>query len=111
MRRFTIVLCGFLLATASLGAHADIIKIPVGEQSTATSSTEMLPVRGMSQARVLTNYGEPISREAPVGQPPITRWRYADFDVVFENDWVIASVAHFKPKHPPEASADQEPSD
>lgn len=50
------------------------------------------PTRGMTQARVETNFGVPVSRVSPVGDPPITRWEYSDFVVFFEYDKVIHSV-------------------
>ena len=50
------------------------------------------PTRGMTQARVESTYGSPVKREAPVGDPPITRWEYADFVVFFEYDRVIHAV-------------------
>lgn len=51
------------------------------------------PTRGMSQARVEQNYGEPSSRRSAVGDPPISRWEYADFVVFFEYDKVIHAVS------------------
>jgi hypothetical protein len=50
------------------------------------------PTRGMTQARVESVYGAPQSRVAPVGDPPIERWEYADFVVFFEYDRVIHAV-------------------
>lgn len=50
------------------------------------------PTRGMTQARVEAAFGAPSSRVAPVGDPPITRWEYADFVVFFEYDRVIHAV-------------------
>lgn len=50
------------------------------------------PTRGMSQARVEANFGAPQSTRPPVGDPPISRWEYADFVVFFEYDKVIHSV-------------------
>jgi hypothetical protein len=50
------------------------------------------PSRGMTQARVEAEYGQPASRQAAVGEPPITRWEYADFVVFFEYDRVIHAV-------------------
>ena len=50
------------------------------------------PSRGMTQERVESAYGSPVSRRAPVGDPPITRWEYSDFVVFFEHDRVIHSV-------------------
>lgn len=54
------------------------------------------PVRGMTQARVEADFGSPASREAPVGDPPITRWEYAEFVVFFEHDRVIHAVTKRK---------------
>lgn len=51
------------------------------------------PTRGMTQARVEQEYGKPTSRQAAVGDPPITRWEYAGFVVFFEYDRVIHSVS------------------
>ena len=50
------------------------------------------PSRGMSQARVEAEYGQPDSREGAVGDPPISRWEYTTFVVFFERDRVIHSV-------------------
>ena len=51
------------------------------------------PTRGMTQASVESTFGAPQSRQSPVGDPPITRWEYADFVVFFEYDRVIHAVA------------------
>ena len=51
------------------------------------------PTRGMTQQRVQAKYGAPQSTRAPVGDPPITRWEYADFVVFFEYDKVIHAVS------------------
>ena len=50
------------------------------------------PSRGTTQAQVEANYGEPSSVDSAVGDPPITRWEYAEFVVFFEYDRVIHSV-------------------
>ncbi len=50
------------------------------------------PSRGMTQARVEADYGQPAARDDAVGEPPITRWEYADFVVFFEYDRVIHAV-------------------
>ena len=50
------------------------------------------PTRGMTQASVESKFGSPASVKAPVGDPPITRWEYADFVVFFEYDKVIHAV-------------------
>lgn len=50
------------------------------------------PRRGEAKSSVKSRFGEPESRRSPVGDPPITRWKYPQFEVVFEHDWVIHSV-------------------
>ena len=50
------------------------------------------PSRGMTQARVESDYGQQQDRHDPVGEPPISRWEYADFVVFFEHDRVIHAV-------------------
>jgi len=51
------------------------------------------PVRGTSMAQVEKQFGAPTERFAPVGQPPITRWVYADKVVYFEYEHVVHAVA------------------
>jgi len=58
-----------------------------------TFETAGKPTRGMTQARVRANFGSPQSTRAAVGDPPITRWEYADFVVFFEYDHVIHAVS------------------
>lgn len=66
---------------------------------TATVSAQTLvqsengPAGGMSMEQVEIQYGAPTRRYEPVGDPPITRWEYADFVVYFEYQLVIHSVA------------------
>lgn len=50
------------------------------------------PTRGMTAATVEARYGAPQNKVAPVGDPPISRWEYADFVVFFEYDRVIHAV-------------------
>ncbi|MDH3545592.1 MAG: hypothetical protein OEN22_00730 [Gammaproteobacteria bacterium] len=50
------------------------------------------PTRGMTEASVQARFGSPVSREAAVGDPPISRWHYQDFIVYFEYDRVIHAV-------------------
>jgi hypothetical protein len=64
-----------------------------GTDRSATFDQPGKPTRGMSQTRVEADFGAPQSRRAPVGDPPITRWEYADFVVFFEYDKVIHSVS------------------
>jgi hypothetical protein len=50
------------------------------------------PARGMSMERVTARWGEPSSKSGPVGQPPITRWEYPGFVVIFEHRHVVHAV-------------------
>ena len=60
--------------------------------ASAPAADDGRPTRGMTQARVESNYGAPVSKKAPVGEPPITRWEYSNMIVYFEYDRVIHAV-------------------
>ncbi|HUQ09517.1 MAG TPA: hypothetical protein VM146_04315 [Steroidobacteraceae bacterium] len=51
------------------------------------------PQRGISMDAVQAKFGEPSNKSGPVGTPPITKWFYPNFVVVFENDKVLHAVA------------------
>lgn len=51
-----------------------------------------MPTNNMTQDKVRDSFGEPRSEQPAVGEPPITRWHYADYVVYFEWDRVIISV-------------------
>ena len=85
-----------LLAAASallaVTATADTLDMR-GTENAARFEGPGKPTRGMTQARVESRYGQPNSRRAPVGDPPITRWEYDGFVVFFEYDKVIHAVS------------------
>lgn len=58
----------------------------------AAATTVATPGRGQTMAQVERQFGAPTDRFAPVGQPPITRWVYADKVVYFEYDHVVHAV-------------------
>ncbi|MGB7738396.1 MAG: hypothetical protein WBM03_04725 [Steroidobacteraceae bacterium] len=58
----------------------------------AASTAVATPGRGQTMARVERQFGAPTERFAAVGQPPITRWVYADMIVYFEYDHVVHAV-------------------
>ena len=60
---------------------------------TEIESQRGLPVRGMSSSKVMAEYGEPDQKSSPIGDPPISRWDYPDFQVYFERAIVITTVA------------------
>jgi hypothetical protein len=50
------------------------------------------PARGMTMAQVASKFGDPLTKVAAVGSPPISRWEYSGFVVYFERDHVIHAV-------------------
>lgn len=85
-----------LLALAGVpasAAHADRLLIEGLQQEAG----QPRPTRGMTMERVSASWGQPASTAGPVGQPPITRWEYADFIVFFEHRHVIHAVARRTP--------------
>ncbi len=80
-------------AVALLAAMAAMANAETVNMAGATAgSDDGRPTRGMTQASVESKYGSPVSVQAAVGEPPITRWIYADFVVFFEYDRVIHAV-------------------
>lgn len=78
-----------LLACGFLGmAAADTLEM----RDSAISASDGRPTRGMTQASVEAKYGAPTTKRSPVGEPPITRWEYANMVVFFEYDRVIHAV-------------------
>jgi len=53
----------------------------------------------MRMESVQARFGAPAAVSGPVGEPPITRWDYDEFVVVFEHNRVIHAVE--KPDRPP----------
>ena len=49
-------------------------------------ASDLYPIRGATKSQVQEQYGQPSDTRGPVGDPPITRWIYNDFSVVFEYD-------------------------
>jgi hypothetical protein len=60
-------------------------------EQTEAARPEM-PTRGMTMDRVQNRFGAPQSVSGPIGEPPITRWDYDRFVVVFEYRHVVHSV-------------------
>lgn len=64
-----------------------------------------LPAQGMSMSAVQKQYGAPAQKLPAIGKPPITRWVYPDFTVVFERKHVIHSMTVRKAGAPAPVSA------
>ena len=50
------------------------------------------PQRGATMTAVEQKFGAPANKSSAVGNPPITKWFYPNFVVVFENDKVLHAV-------------------
>lgn len=87
----------FVFGFAAL-THAEVVRVPVGEQADAGSVVK--PERGVSSRNVERDFGEPISRHGPVGDPAIYFWEYDQFTVYFEDNHVIHAVSKLKSKTP-----------
>ncbi|HKU89279.1 MAG TPA: hypothetical protein VJP84_05780 [Steroidobacteraceae bacterium] len=52
------------------------------------------PMRGSTMAAVEAKFGAPSNKSSAVGNPPITKWFYPNFVVVFEHDKVLHAVVN-----------------
>ena len=87
----TRILAALALGCALTGtALADTVFI--GDKVTVRESQLPTPKRGSTMSDVEKHFGAPADKHPTVGQPPITRWDYNGFAVVFERDRVIDSV-------------------
>jgi hypothetical protein len=89
MRLFKTTLAALCLAAVTAG-QAETLLLDDLDAHRGTADTR--PTRGMSMDRVEARFGAPITRVNAVGEPPITRWEYADFTVYFEHRLVIHAV-------------------
>ena len=89
MTRLRIVSAVALLVAFGSLANAETVTM----DGAIARSDDGRPSRGMSQTSVESTYGSPTSKKAAVGEPPISRWEYANFVVFFEYDKVIHAVA------------------
>jgi len=85
----SLVLLSCLLLN-SVPVFADVLLIDSIESAPAIQT----PDRGLSMSQVRQQFGEPVTSAAAIGEPPITRWDYADYSVFFENDTALHSVIH-----------------
>jgi hypothetical protein len=92
MRKLTIAALGLVLA--GLAGTTSTVCAQNLEPASPPAATAGVatPPRGMTMAQVEQKFGAPAERFAAVGQPPITRWVYADKVVYFEYDHVVHAV-------------------
>jgi hypothetical protein len=95
MRPSHISLIAILLAAGSSVASGDEVQMPPAapDDTVAQPALQMeVPLRGMSMQLVENRFGAPLEKIPAVGQPPISRWVYADYTVYFEHQYVIHTV-------------------
>ncbi len=76
----------------ALAAPAFSETLAVDGQVTIKPAGVEVPQRGSTMAAVEARFGAPANKASPVGSPPITKWFYPNFVVVFENDKVLHAV-------------------
>lgn len=92
MRKDLLIVALGLFATAGT-AGAEVLSVP----ETEAAAPMALPAKGSTMADVTKKFGDPRDKRAPVGgdtpkHPPITRWDYDGFVVIFEKERVIDAV-------------------
>jgi len=92
MRIFISSILTLFLAVATLQVNAQVVKTP-GSSAQVVANGNM-PNRGLSKSQVESRFGQPNSKQGPVGTPSIYRWNYNNYSVFFEHNIVIHSVAH-----------------
>lgn len=97
-------LCSYLVPVLALfifalPSYADVLDVPAQPERVYHT-----PHKGMTMTAVLATWGEPATKHQTVSepgtphQPPINRWDYDSFSVVFERDRVIHTI---HPQQPP----------
>jgi hypothetical protein len=91
--RKTLLIALFSAAVLPSGARADTLALPAG----ASAPASHVPAKGESMSGVTKEFGAPKEKHATVGgdapkHPPITRWDYDGFTVVFERSKVVDVV-------------------
>lgn len=91
MRNIMLVLAASILSLSAV--QAEVISIADPRYDVPNSNTGVQrPTQGMNMTQVEKSFGVPESKLPAVGEPPITRWIYREFEVFFEYDKVIHSV-------------------
>lgn len=86
----TRIVLAFMLALAFQAVSADVLLIEEVRQSERMA----LPTNGQSKTNVETKFGVPVQKQAAVGDPPISSWKYDKYSVYFERDLVLFTVLH-----------------
>ena len=85
--KLSMIALGLCLAVPTLGetlaVDGQVVLKPNGVET---------PQRGSTMAAVEAKFGAQSSKSEAVGNPPITKWFYPNFVVVFEKDKVLHAV-------------------
>ena len=85
--KLTLLAAGLVIAAPSfsetLSIDGQVVVKPAGTET---------PQRGSTMSAVETRFGAPANKSSAVGNPPITKWFYPNFVVVFEHDKVLHAV-------------------
>ncbi len=85
----TRILAALALGFALTAGTAFADSLTVNDPAQTRDASADRPKRGTTMGEVEKRYGAPVEKHATVGQPPITRWDYNGFAVVFERDRVV----------------------
>lgn len=93
MIKISTLIASLLFISITSISQAEVISITDPRYDVPNSSEGVLrPTRGMSMTSVEQQFGQATEKNSAVGEPPITRWVYPEFNVFFEDNIVIHSV-------------------
>lgn len=81
-----------VLAIALVASPAISETLAIDGQVSIKATGVETPQRGATMTAVEAKFGAPANKSSPVGNPPITKWFYPNFTVVFEHDKVLHAV-------------------
>ncbi len=81
-----------IVSALALAAPAFSETLAIDGQVAIKATGVETPQRGSSMTAVEAKFGAPANKSSPVGSPPITKWFYPTFVVVFEHDKVLHAV-------------------
>jgi hypothetical protein len=82
------------IAVFAFGAATPVLAetLAIDGQVTIKPAGIETPQRGSTMSSVENRFGAPANKTSAVGNPPITKWFYPNFVVVFEHDKVLHAV-------------------
>ncbi len=105
------VMLGISMALTNSISSAEVIQLPEQQAETPKTFSVTLPGRGMTMTEVIEKFGEPVEKQPEVGEPPITRWVYPNYVVIFEYQYVIHSLSTNKPMGFKRPDTDEKPTE